>query len=173
MALTSAEKQRRYRERHLGAQGFKERIQLFVTVQTKAQLGRLARHFGYTITKVVEDLVKDAERAILDRLPTRQHRAYLDSYKQRASEHSKVKSAKKPTGSRLRRRGVRLPCNHSHKNSSSNPSLNRGSSTSISARPRTWTASSTGTASQPGRFRVCARGLELRTLPRSLVAHGW
>ena len=83
MALTSAEKQRRYRERHLGVHGSKERIQLFISVQTKAQLGRLARHYGYTITKVVEDLVKDADRAILDRLPRRQHSAYLDSHRQR------------------------------------------------------------------------------------------
>ena len=73
MALTSAEKQRRYRERHLGVHGSKERIQLFVSVQTKAQLGRVARHYGYTITRIIEDLVKDADRAILDRLPTRQH----------------------------------------------------------------------------------------------------
>jgi hypothetical protein len=100
MALTSAEKQRRYRERHLGVHGSRERIQLFISVQTKAQLGRLARHYGYTITKVVEDLVKDADRTILDRLPTRQHSAYLDSHKQRVFARSKVKSAKKPTGSR-------------------------------------------------------------------------
>jgi len=52
MALTSAEKQRRYHERHLGVHGSKERIQLFISVQKKAQLGRLPRHYGYTITKV-------------------------------------------------------------------------------------------------------------------------
>jgi len=40
MPLTSAEKQRRYRERHLGVHG-KERIQLFINVHAKAQLGRL------------------------------------------------------------------------------------------------------------------------------------
>ena len=44
MALTSAAKQRRYRERHLGVHGAKQRIQFFVSVQAKAQLGRLARH---------------------------------------------------------------------------------------------------------------------------------
>ena len=104
MALTSAEKQRRYRERHLGVHGSRERIQLFISVQTKAQLGRLARHYGYTITKVVEDLVKDADRAILDRLPRRQHPAYLDNHKQRVSARSKAKSVKKPTGSRPARR---------------------------------------------------------------------
>jgi hypothetical protein len=105
MALTSAEKQQRYRERHLGVHGSKERIQLFISVQTKAQLGRLARHHGYTITKVVEDLVKDAERAILDGLPRRQHAAYLDSHQQHAASHqaparAKARSAKKPARSR-------------------------------------------------------------------------
>jgi hypothetical protein len=99
LALTAAEKQQRYRQRHLGVHGSKERIQLFISVQTKAQLGRLAHHHGYTITKVVEDLIRDAERAILDRLPRRQHFAYLDSRKQRVSARSKAKSARKPTGS--------------------------------------------------------------------------
>ena len=94
MALISAEKQRRYRERHLGVHGSKERIQLFISVHTKAQLGRLAHHYGYTITKVIEDLVKDADRAILDRLPRRQHPAYLDSHQQCVSARL-AKSAKK------------------------------------------------------------------------------
>jgi len=108
VALTSAEKQRRYRERHLGVHGSKERIQLFVSVQTKAQLGRLARHYGYTITRIIEDLVKDADRAIFDRLPTRQHSTYLDSHPQRISARSRAKSAKKLTGSRpVLRRKVR------------------------------------------------------------------
>src|SRR6266446_6276047 len=79
MALTSAEKQQRYRDRHLGLHGTKERIQLFISVQAKAQLGRLARHHGYTVTKIIEDLVGAAEQALLDRLPRRQHSAYLDS----------------------------------------------------------------------------------------------
>jgi len=78
MALTTAEKQRRYRQRHLGVDGTKDRIQLFISVQTKAQLRRLARHHGYTVTKAVETLAVDAERELLDRLPRPQHRAYFD-----------------------------------------------------------------------------------------------
>src|SRR5260370_2304837 len=76
MAPTSAENQERSRERHLGLHGTKERIQLFISVQAKAQLGRLARHHGYTVTKMIEDLVAAAEQALLDRLPRRQHVAY-------------------------------------------------------------------------------------------------
>jgi hypothetical protein len=100
MALTSAEKQQRYRERHLGLRGTKERIQLFISVQAKAQLGRLARHHGYTVTKVIEDLVAAAEQAHLDRLPRRQHVAYLDSHlnhsaSRKVSAKPKRKAAKK------------------------------------------------------------------------------
>jgi hypothetical protein len=80
MALTSAEKQQRYRERHLGIHGTKERIQFFINVQTRAQLGRLARHYGYTVTKVIEDLAADAERTLLNRLRPRQRTAYLDGH---------------------------------------------------------------------------------------------
>jgi hypothetical protein len=112
MALTSAEKQQRYRERHLGVHGTKERIQLFISVQAKAQLGRLARHHGYTVTKVIEDLVAAAERALLDRLPGRQHSAYLDSHlnhgaSRKVSARPKPKAAKKrQTASAVRRRKV-------------------------------------------------------------------
>jgi hypothetical protein len=87
MALTSAEKQQRYRERHLGIRGTKERIQLFISVQARAQLGRLAGHYGYTVTKVIEDLAADAERALLNRLQPRQRTAYLDSHHQHAASH--------------------------------------------------------------------------------------
>jgi hypothetical protein len=66
MALTAAEKQGRYRERHLGIDGAKLRIQLFVSVHSKAQLRGLARHYGYTVTKMIEQLAADAERALLD-----------------------------------------------------------------------------------------------------------
>ncbi len=100
MALTSAEKQQRYRERHLGLHGTKERIQLFISVQAKAQLGRLARHRDYTVTTMIEDLVAAAEQALLDRLPRRQHVAYLDSHlthgaSRKVSARPKPKAAKK------------------------------------------------------------------------------
>jgi hypothetical protein len=36
MALTAAEQQQRYRERHLGIHGTKERIQLFISVHARA-----------------------------------------------------------------------------------------------------------------------------------------
>jgi hypothetical protein len=80
MALTSAERQRRYRERHLGFDGNKVRIELFISIHAKAQIGRLARHHGCTVTKMIEDLVEAAESAIVDQLPWQQHKAYYDSH---------------------------------------------------------------------------------------------
>ena len=68
MALSQAEKQRRYRERHLGVDGAKERLQCVISVRAKAQLERLARSQGYSVTKMIETLAGDAERAVLDRL---------------------------------------------------------------------------------------------------------
>jgi hypothetical protein len=87
MALTAAEKQQRYRERHLGVNGGKQRIQFFVSVQAKAQLERLALHYGYTVTKVIEKLAADAERAILNRLPPQKYSVYLDGHRQRTANH--------------------------------------------------------------------------------------
>jgi hypothetical protein len=89
MALTSAEKQQRYRERHLGIHGTKERIQFFISVQTRAQLGRLARHYGYAVTKVIEDLAADAERALLSKLPPHQHKAGLGPPSKRRRRRSR------------------------------------------------------------------------------------
>jgi hypothetical protein len=62
MVLTNAERQARYRERHLGVDGEKSRIQLFLNATTRAQLDRLARHKGYTVTALVEEWAASAER---------------------------------------------------------------------------------------------------------------
>jgi hypothetical protein len=50
VTLTNAEKQARYRERHLGVDGEKARVGLNLNAGTRAKMGRLARHRGYTIT---------------------------------------------------------------------------------------------------------------------------
>jgi hypothetical protein len=50
MAPTNAGKQARYRQRHLDVDGEKARVQLVVSAATRAQLDRLARHRGYTVT---------------------------------------------------------------------------------------------------------------------------
>jgi hypothetical protein len=78
VTLTNAEKQARYRERHLGVDGEKVRVGLNLNASTRAKMGRLARHRGYTITALVEELVERAERRVTARLPSRALKAYYD-----------------------------------------------------------------------------------------------
>jgi hypothetical protein len=105
MALTAAEKQQRYRERHLGIDGAKLRIQLFVIVHAKAQLRRLARHYSYTVTKMIEQLAAEGERVLLDTLPRRQRTAYLDIHQPHLasrldSARHKARPTRKPANKR-------------------------------------------------------------------------
>jgi macrodomain Ter protein organizer (MatP/YcbG family) len=79
VTLTNAEKQARYRERHLGVDGEKVRVGLNLNASTRAKMGRLARHRGYTITALVEELVEPAERRVTARLPSRALKAYYDA----------------------------------------------------------------------------------------------
>jgi hypothetical protein len=68
VALTSAEKQARYRQRHLGDDGDKTRIQLLLNAATRARLDRLARHSGCTVTALIEELAAAAERRVTTKL---------------------------------------------------------------------------------------------------------
>jgi hypothetical protein len=79
VTLTNAEKQARYRERHLGVDGEKVRVGLNLNASTRAKMGRLAHHRGYTITALVEELVERAERRVTARLPSRALKAYYDA----------------------------------------------------------------------------------------------
>jgi hypothetical protein len=56
VTLTNAEKQARYRERHLGVDGEKVASGSLSTLAPGRKMGRLARHLGYTITALVEEL---------------------------------------------------------------------------------------------------------------------
>jgi hypothetical protein len=78
VALTNVEKQARYRERHLGVNGEKARVGLILNASTRAQMGRLARHKGYTITALVEELIESAERRVTGKLTGKALRAYFD-----------------------------------------------------------------------------------------------
>lgn len=78
MGLTNAEKQQRYRERHLGVAGEKARVQLFLSAVTRAQLGRLARHHGYTVTALIEELAASAERRTVAKLAPKALKTYYD-----------------------------------------------------------------------------------------------
>jgi hypothetical protein len=78
VTLTNAEKQARYRERHLGVDGEKVRVGLILNATTRAKMERLARHKGYTITALVEELIESAERRVTTRLTGNALKAYLD-----------------------------------------------------------------------------------------------
>ena len=65
-ALSNAARQAAYRQRHLhDVDGQGERINMVVTVQAKAQLERLARHYGVTQREVLARVLADTERKVV------------------------------------------------------------------------------------------------------------
>jgi hypothetical protein len=78
MAMTNAEKQRAYRERHLGFHGEKSRVQLVLNIRARFQLERVARHKGYSVTALVEKLAEQVERQIIDQMTLKQRREYFE-----------------------------------------------------------------------------------------------
>lgn len=77
MGISSAEKQRRYRQRHL-IDGNAERISIVVQVTTKRALERLARHRGTTQRAVLEDLLAKAEAAATRPMSPAAQKVYFD-----------------------------------------------------------------------------------------------
>ena len=67
MALTNAEKQARYRERHL-ENGTKTRGHFFLETTTKAKLLRLAHHRNCSVPALSGDLAAGAERRVTAQL---------------------------------------------------------------------------------------------------------
>lgn len=64
--------------RHLGLDGSRVRLQLLVSGSCAAQLKRLARHRGgATVTAIVEELARRAERRVLERMTAKEERDYL------------------------------------------------------------------------------------------------
>ena len=78
MALSNSEKQARYIARHLGPDGEKVRVGLILSATARAQMDRLARRKGYTLTTLVEELVARAERRVTTKLSGKALKRYLD-----------------------------------------------------------------------------------------------
>jgi len=76
MAISNSEKQRRYRERHLGPGGEYERLCVLVRISTKRNLERLASHYGYSITGIVEVLINERTGRVLDSLSEKELRDF-------------------------------------------------------------------------------------------------
>jgi hypothetical protein len=79
MPLTNAEKQRRYRERHLGPDGDKVRLTSCVSIAARDQLDRLSWHLGYNVTELIEELAAAAERHVEAKLTGAALKAYRDA----------------------------------------------------------------------------------------------
>lgn len=82
MSQTNAQRQRQYRQRHLKDFNAKhealERFNHMVSYATKMTLKRLARCYGVTQRGMLEAVLADAERRLLQSLPNTQQDAYYD-----------------------------------------------------------------------------------------------
>lgn len=76
MALTNAELQARYRQRHL-KDGTSCRINTVVNATTCAALARLARHRGITLRETLETVLAQAEAAATRRMSPESLKIYL------------------------------------------------------------------------------------------------
>jgi hypothetical protein len=75
MAMDNAEKQRRWREAHLGAD--RVRLSLVVSVEVAARLKRLARHRDVSVTELIEDAARRGEGAAVARMTAAEEKRYF------------------------------------------------------------------------------------------------
>jgi hypothetical protein len=79
MALSNAEKQARWRERHLkDVKGTKVRAQFVFDVSTTNQLKRVAAHKGRSVAGLIREWAANAERRIVGQLSPREEKRYYD-----------------------------------------------------------------------------------------------
>jgi hypothetical protein len=77
MALSNAEKQARWRERHLKREnGTKLRAQFIFDVSTTNQLKRVAAHKGRSVAALIREWAASAERRITGRLAGKDLKRY-------------------------------------------------------------------------------------------------
>jgi len=67
MALTNAQKQAIYRQKHL-KDGDQERLQAVVSLHTKRALERLSRHLGLTQAATLDQIISEAQKTLLSGL---------------------------------------------------------------------------------------------------------
>ncbi|MBM3394487.1 MAG: hypothetical protein FJY37_07640 [Betaproteobacteria bacterium] len=81
MGQSNAERQAAYRARHFNAMdGELERLNLALAVPAKARLERLASCYAVTQREVIETLLAQAERRLLESLPATDQDRYLDRF---------------------------------------------------------------------------------------------
>lgn len=77
--LSNAERQARYRQRHLrDIYGEKRRLSLFLDLHARNRLERIARHRGYTVTALIEEWAAKTEKRIISGMTLKDEKAYFD-----------------------------------------------------------------------------------------------
>jgi hypothetical protein len=77
--LTNAERQARYRQRHLrDVDGERRRLSLVLDLHARLRLERIARHKRYTVTALIEEWAAMAEHRITARMSLKEEKAYFD-----------------------------------------------------------------------------------------------
>jgi hypothetical protein len=76
--LTNAERQARYRQRHLrNVDGEKRRLSLFLDLHARRRLERIAQYKRYTVTALIEKWAAKAEQRITARMTLKEEKAYF------------------------------------------------------------------------------------------------
>ena len=79
MALSNAERQKIYRQRHLGRKSEtsdKRFLRLVLDVNTRNKLTRIAKHRGVSVVKLIAAWADNAEDRILAKATTAEERKY-------------------------------------------------------------------------------------------------
>jgi hypothetical protein len=80
--LTGAERQARYRKKHMeSVDGDKERAQFIFAVGTKKRLARIARHHGLTPTKFIEQWTRQMASDIAEKQERQARKAIVSRFK--------------------------------------------------------------------------------------------
>lgn len=112
--------QARYAARHFGEHGDLARVRADVRREAHAALGRLADHFGISLTELIEELAAGRERAVLAKLRPERAEVYLANdpdllahYRSRlvARESASTSKNKKPGAHERAGQGV-SSCRH-------------------------------------------------------------
>ena len=75
---SNAERQRNYRQRHLGA-GTKAQLQVIVSLDTQLALKRLCRHYALTQADLLEQVLVGAQRRVLAGMTVAAQTQFLDA----------------------------------------------------------------------------------------------
>jgi hypothetical protein len=84
--LTNAERQARYREKHMESiEGDKERAQFIFEIGTKKRLERIARHYGYlSTTALIEQWTAQVASEVAEKEEKKARKALTARYKHNA-----------------------------------------------------------------------------------------